>query len=131
MQLFNSTMHALESALNASAARQEALSHNIANVDTPHYKAKEVIFKHELKKALAFQAKKTNAKHIDFKAGNHQTGDYAIRIKNQTIMNNNGNNVDIDREMALLAENQILYNALIERLNGKFNALKTVARGGN
>lgn len=129
MQLFNTTMQSLESALNASAARQHTISHNIANVDTPHYKAKEVIFKHELEKAMTLQARKTNASHIDFKH-NQPTGDYAVRTKNQTTMNNHGNNVDIDREMALLAENQILYNALIERMNGKFNTIKTVAGGG-
>lgn len=128
MQLFNHTIKSLESALNATAARQNVISQNIANVDTPFYKAKEVIFKHELEKAISIQAKKTHSKHIDFKY--HANSDYLIRAKNNTVMNNNGNNVDIDKEMALLAENQILYNALIERLNGKFNAIKTVARGG-
>lgn len=130
MQLFNSTMKSLESALNATTARQDVISHNIANVDTPHYKSKQVIFKNELSKAIAFEAKKTNSKHLNFKHSGAETGDYIIRTKNHTTMNNNGNNVDIDREMALLAENQILYNALIDRLNGKFTTLKTVARGG-
>lgn len=128
MQLFNHTMKSLESALNATAARQNVISQNIANVDTPFYKAKEVVFKHELEKAISIQAKKTHQNHIEFKYNNKS--DYVIKSKNNTVMNNNGNNVDIDKEMALLAENQILYNALIERLNGKFNAIKTVARGG-
>lgn len=128
MQLYNTTMKSLESALHATAARQNVISQNIANVDTPFYKAKEVVFKHELAKAIFLQAKKTNQKHIDFKYNNNS--DYFIKTKNHTAMKNNGNNVDIDREMALLAENQILYNALIERLNGKFNSLKMVVRGG-
>lgn len=128
MQLFNHTMKSLESALNATAARQNVISQNIANVDTPFYKAKEVVFKHELEKAISIEAKKTHQNHIEFKYNNKS--DYVIKSKNNTVMNNNGNNVDIDKEMALLAENQILYNALIERLNGKFNAIKTVARGG-
>ncbi len=128
MQLFNHTMQSLEKALNATAARQNVISQNIANVDTPFYKAKEVVFKHELEKAVAIQAKKTHKRHIDFKY--HTTSDYIIQTKNNTVMNNNGNNVDIDKEMSLLAENQILYNALIERLNGKFNTIKTVVRGG-
>lgn len=128
MQLFNHTIKSLESALNATAARQNVISQNIANVDTPFYKAKEVVFKHELEKAISIQAKKTHRKHIDFKY--HANGDYIIQTKNHTVMNNNGNNVDIDKEMVLLAENQILYNALIERLNGKLNAIKTVIRGG-
>lgn len=129
MQLFaNSTMQSLEGALNASSVRQDVISQNIANVDTPHYKSKQVLFKNELAKAVAFQAKKTNSRHINFSNGNE--GDYAVTTKNNTTMNNNGNNVDIDREMSLLAENQIYYNALVDRLNGKFTTLKAIARGG-
>lgn len=129
MQLFNSTLQSLESALNAAATRQDVISNNIANVDTPHYKSKQVMFKNELSKAIAFEAKKTHSRHVSFKRSN-ENGDYIVNTQTNTTLNNNGNNVDIDREMALLAENQILYNALVDRINGKFNSLKTVARGG-
>lgn len=45
--------------------------------------------------------------------------------------NHNGNSVDIDKEMTELAENQIYYQALVERINGKFNSIKSVLNGGN
>lgn len=44
--------------------------------------------------------------------------------------NENGNSVDLDKEMADMATNQIYFNALTERINGKFNTLQTVIRGG-
>lgn len=47
------------------------------------------------------------------------------------MYSHNGNNVDIDKEMAELAENQIYYNGLVDRINGKFGSLQTVIRGGN
>ncbi|MCY8282095.1 flagellar basal body rod protein FlgB, partial [Bacillus inaquosorum] len=47
-----------------------------------------------------------------------------------TSYQQNGNNVDVDKEMTELAQNQINYQALVERMNGKFNSLKTVLTGG-
>ncbi|PWA13498.1 flagellar basal body rod protein FlgB [Pueribacillus theae] len=130
MDLFSdSTLSALERRLHASSVRQNVISQNIANADTPHYKAKEVIFKDELSKAIGLQAKRTDNRHFNFAATQQNSG-YTVATKNKSIMNNNGNNVDIDREMSLLAENQIYYNALIERINGKFSSLKNVAKGG-
>lgn len=46
------------------------------------------------------------------------------------MFNHNGNNVDIDFEMSQMAQNQIYYNALIDRLNGQFNSIKTVLGSG-
>ena len=50
--------------------------------------------------------------------------------KNQVSYNESGNSVDIDQEMADLATNQIYYNALTERISGKFSSLQNVIRGG-
>lgn len=128
--LSSQTIRALERGLSASSLRNKAIAQNIANVDTPKYKSKDVVFQKELELAKRLQAKKTNAHHIDFSTSTQGNG-YEIRTNTNTVMKNNENNVDIDREMAILAENQIYYNALIDRINGKFSSLKTVARGGN
>lgn len=53
----------------------------------------------------------------------------AVKVSN-TRYNHNGNGVDMDKEMADLATNQIYYNALTERINGKFNTLQSVIKGG-
>jgi flagellar basal-body rod protein FlgB len=128
LSLFSGTIGTLESAVNYSAVKQKAISQNIANIDTPNYKAKNVSFKTELDNELGkIATKKTDYRHFDL-TGEGQNG---IQIRQMaTSFNHNGNNVDLDKEMTELAENQIYYNALVERLNGKFSSLQNVIRGG-
>ncbi|MEK5443138.1 MULTISPECIES: flagellar basal body rod protein FlgB [unclassified Fredinandcohnia] len=131
MKLFSNTIHSLEKALDYSALRQKVISNNIANVDTPNYKAQDVSFKNLLANETESQmrANRTNEKHIEFTSSKRSNN--PLIAKNDTAYNHNGNNVDIDKEMALLAENQIYYNAITQRISGKFNTLKTVVKGGN
>jgi len=131
MNLFGGTINKLERSIDYAATKNNAISTNISNVDTPGYKSKEVIFKDVLNEELnsSLQAKRTNEKHIPFQA--NQESSYRIVTNSNTTYNHNGNNVDIDKEMAELAKNQIYYNSLIDRINGKFGSLKTVVRGGN
>lgn len=129
MKLFSNTVSTLENALNYSSLKQKVVSQNIANVDTPNYKAKEVSFKASLEQALgeSFKATRTDARHYDFGSSKGSTPGVAVKNLNY---NENGNGVDLDKEMADLATNQIYFNALTERINGKFNSLQTVIRGG-
>jgi flagellar basal-body rod protein FlgB len=126
LKIFSSTINSLEQALKYSSTKQKAISHNIANVDTPNYKAKNVTFKTDLSNSM--QALKTNEKHVDFSGG--QSTGVKVNTSTGTLYNHNGNNVDIDKEMASLAENQIYFNAVADRLSSKFNSLKTVIKGG-
>ncbi|GAE24247.1 flagellar basal-body rod protein FlgB [Halalkalibacter wakoensis JCM 9140] len=133
LNLFGSaTFQVLERGLNGAQIRQNAISQNIANADTPNYKAKQVSFKHTLDEVMnnnhSLKANRTNERHLEF-SGN--PNDVMIQTNRQSVYNHNGNNVDIDFEMAELAKNQIYYNALIERMNGRFSSLQTVIRGGN
>lgn len=73
------------------------------------------------------EAVKTDYRHVDFTGSGD---DYSIVSGSDTSYQQNGNNVDIDKEMTDLAENQINYQALVERMSGKFNSLKTVLTGG-
>lgn len=132
MKLFSNTIHSLEKALDYSTQRQKVISNNIANVDTPNYKAQDVSFKNLLSNEMNSQltANRTNEKHFEFTSGRSKNSSF-ITTKNDTAYNHNGNNVDIDKEMASLAENQIYYNAITQRISGKFNTLKTVVKGGN
>lgn len=75
------------------------------------------------------QARTTNERHLNF--GEEENRPYRIVKDASTTYNHNGNNVDIDREMSELAKNQIYYNSLIDRMNGKFSSLQSVIRGGN
>lgn len=130
MNLFSGTISTLENALNYSTTKQKVISQNIANIDTPNYKAKEVSFKAVYNEALSgsLAANKTSQKHTDFKNSRNSTST-VIYIKPVTY-NESGNSVDIDKEMTDLATNQIYYNALTERISGKFSSLQNVIRGG-
>ncbi|QKF33446.1 flagellar basal body rod protein FlgB [Bacillus velezensis] len=128
MDLFSGTIQNLENALGRADIKQKVLTNNIANIDTPNYKAKKVSFRNLLdQETFNLEAVKTDYRHVDFTGSGD---DYSIVSSSDTSYQQNGNNVDIDKEMTDLAENQINYQALVERMSGKFNSLKTVLTGG-
>lgn len=130
MKIFSNTIDMLEKALDYSSTKQQVISQNIANVDTPNYKSKEVMpFKTILNKEIDEQvtAKMTNKKHIPFSSS---SSEYVKIVKNDTRYNESSNGVDTDQEMAKMAENQIYYNALVEQISGKFQTLQSVIKGG-
>lgn len=130
MKLFGGTFQALETSLDYAMLKNRTISNNIANVDTPGYKAKDVDFKQVFSNALTsnMEAKRSHEKHIPFSNDGQA---YSIRNRKHTSYNHNGNNVDIDKEMAELAKNQIYYQSLVDRINGKFSSLQTVVKGGS
>jgi len=130
MNLFSGTVSTLSGALNYSATKQKVISQNIANVDTPNYKAKDASFKATLNESMvqSLSANRTDDRHYELNQSKEATS--TIVSKNQVSYNESGNSVDIDQEMADLATNQIYYNALTERISGKFSSLQNVIRGG-
>ncbi|MGG0790223.1 flagellar basal body rod protein FlgB [Peribacillus simplex] len=130
MELFSNTFQSLENALNYSNVKQKVISQNIANSDTPNYKAKEVnktqSFKAELESSL--ESYRTDERHFTFKSEGSHTSQ--VVMQKNVRYNNNGNSVDVDKEMTELAANQIYYNAVTDRLSGKFQSLQNVIRGG-
>ncbi len=130
MSFFGGTISNLENGLTYSSVKQKTIAQNIANVDTPNYKAKDVSFSKMLSDAQNsyIKANRTNEKHIDF---NTSTATPGVFSYSNDRYRENGNGVDMDKEQASLAENTIYYNALVDRINGKLNSLLTVAKGGN
>lgn len=130
MNLFSNTISTLEHALDYSSAKQKVISQNIANVDTPNYKAKDVSFQAVFQDVMeqSFEANKSDSRHYDFSSRPSRLP--GIINKQNVNYNENGNSVDLDKEMADMATNQIYYNAVTERINGKFNTLQSVIRGG-
>lgn len=130
MKLFSNTISTLENSLNYSSTKQKVIAENIANADTPNFKSKNASFKSTMEAAMdqTLQARKTNSKHLNFKG--ITMSNIAITTDRTTSYHNNGNNVDLDKEMSDLAANQIYYNALIDRISGKFKSLQSVIRGG-
>ncbi|HJF31078.1 MAG TPA: flagellar basal body rod protein FlgB [Sporosarcina psychrophila] len=129
MNIFGSTITQLERGLDFSATKGKVISQNIANIDTPNYKAKNVSFEEVFANAKAntLEAYRTDKRHIDFKSTTTQPGVFNY---SNLRYRQDGNGVDMDKEQADLAANQIYYNAVVDRINGKFSTLQNVIKGG-
>jgi len=132
---FMKTQDILHRSMSVSVIRQEVIADNIANVDTPHFKRREVAFESELNRALhsydpnPFPAALTNNRHIPF----HRPRDYRevkpiVHLDYVTTYRNDGNNVDIDREMVDARRNAMLYTAMARRVSDNFQLLSMVMR---
>ncbi|NLL95809.1 MAG: flagellar basal body rod protein FlgB [Clostridiaceae bacterium] len=118
------TKNNIERGLDAAWLRNDVISQNIANVDTPGYKRKIVQFEEFLNNEM-----KTGR----ISQGKSRLSADGIRITEdptESSYRSDGNNVDIENEMALLAANSLRYNTMIQRMNGDFQKLKLVIRGG-
>lgn len=129
MNLFGGTISHLERGLDFATTKGKAISQNIANVDTPNYKAKNVSFKEVFAnvQANSLEAYRTDTRHIAFKSSTTHPG---VSTYSNFRYRHDGNGVDMDKEQANLAANQIYYNALVDRISGKFSSLQNVIKGG-
>ena len=122
-------VNVLKAAADASWTREEVLTNNIANVDTPNYKRQDVDFTTYLRSALS----RTNGglSSLTNRVNNLNYNDIAIRTytDNSTLSYRlDGNNVDLSTENVELASEQINYNALIDSMNNEFSRFKTVLK---
>ena len=108
---------AMKKSLDLMSTRQSVISSNIGNLDTPGFKASEIDFQGQLREALGAKGQlnlqATNEKHFGPKTSNigSMTAD---PFEELDAAKSNGNNVDVDKEMAKMAENQIMYNATVQ-----------------
>lgn len=120
-------VNVLEKAADASWLRNQAISNNIANADTPGYKRQDVAFESVLKKALGSSRYET----VDAKVGSIKTSQLSPRL--YTDYDNfsyrlDKNNVDIENENVMLAENQLKYQGLITSISQEFSNLQTAMK---
>ncbi len=120
-------INVLDRAADAAWQRNEAISNNIANVDTPGYKRQDVAFESVLQQALG----NNRYESMDDKVANVNLSrlrgrayvdyaNYSYRL--------DGNNVDIENENVMLVENQLKYQGLISSINQEFTNLQTVMK---
>ncbi|NPV09394.1 MAG: flagellar basal body rod protein FlgB [Anaerolineae bacterium] len=124
-------IRALRYALDGLSLRQQAVAQNIANLNTPGYKAARVSFEEELQRRLrgsgdAVDVSLTHPAHV---LPSERPG-VSITRDASTSIRLDGNNVDIDWEMARLAETVINYNTVTELISMKLAILKTAIKGG-
>jgi flagellar basal-body rod protein FlgB len=132
--IFNDyALRALSFALDGLSLRQRATAHNIANVDTPGYKAQHVSFESQLKHVLDGDAHEPGAA-LHTTAPNHLGGRLGVAsplvgiTQRSNDLRNDGNNVDIDLEMTTLAETTQRYQALAQLAGSKLALLKSMVR---
>ncbi len=134
MGLFDSeSLLALKRGLNVASLRQQAIADNLANANVPGYKRKEVNFEEAFQMALGQQGitgQRTDIRHIPIGRQLASEVRPAISRERDVSLRVDGNNVDIDVEMADLAENEIRFQSLAQMVAGRYNNLRNVIREG-
>lgn len=133
-KIFDKTTDVLSAAASNRLLKNNVISANIANAETPGYKAKKMDFE----EALARQADLDGLRKVSTSHQSHLPvgGSISARVKAEIYDNpdaatsNDGNTVDLEKEMTLLKENQIQYKAAIQLINKKLAALKYAASEG-
>ena len=113
--------------------KQKVISGNIANINTPDYKAKDLVFEEELQKAseaskMRLELATTNSKHIkhsQINAVKHPQQPQVIE-KEGLVEQNDGNNVNLDQEMSAMAKNNVMVNAIQSSIKKDANWFRSV-----
>src|SRR5271170_3571911 len=109
-------MRGLERVLDLSAFRHQVIAGNLANIDTPGYRARDLRpFAGEIEQAMA-------GEEPSFAPVAHQIGGLLERP--------DGNNVSVERESLLLAQNQLRFQVAVQFLKAEFHRLSTAINGG-
>lgn len=123
MKVDDKTSQALEMALKFREMRQELITSNIANAETPGYKAKRLDFEEALARALDVDGQMamntSDDEHFDVGSGGFDNLEPEVVEDPSGVVSDDGNTVDREKEMALMAENKIMYDALVQLINKK------------
>lgn len=125
--IFDRTLNGLQRQLDLTWQRNEAITSNIANAETPQYRAVDVNFGNELAQAFERQASplmKTNGQHLDLTA---EQGSFVV-ADISGLTKPDGNNVDIDLQMGRLASNGSTYGNAANLVKKKLSLLRNAIR---
>ena len=114
----------LQAAMSGLAARQRTIANNIANADTPNFKASEVRFEDALKSAITRGQESSAADQSSLNRSVSRSS-----LLDATSTRADGNNIDIDREMELLGEANLNYSALTQVMSSRIGILRNVING--
>lgn len=132
-------MDLVQRSLDAAALSHKVIANNLANVDTPGFKRSDVQFSDKLKRAMETRrtapqhlaAALTDSRHLEF---NEDTAVADVKPEVVTdvtsTLRNDGNNVDIDQEVSLLAQNTVWYQTLSQITQMQFSSLRTAILEG-
>jgi len=129
----NLVANTLSKSLDIAALKQKIAASNLANIDTPGYRAKTLDFKAALKRAASnssysdFGLDKTNSMHY---TENSEGTSLSVGEDSETIPKNDGNNVNLDKEMMDLAEANAVFKVSSRFLINKIRMIKYTLREG-
>ena len=131
--IFSKTiMPAINKSLMATNMRSRAIADNIANISTEGYKRKEVSFESKLNNKLfktSLSGVKTNDKHINIGRNSLKNITPTVYRSNDKNLYSGVNSVDIDTEMAKMADNEILHNFDVKFLSLQYQKLNKAIKG--
>lgn len=119
MELFDVTQKSLEVALHGTELRQQIVSNNLANVNTPGFKRSDVEFGPALAEALQFN---NTTSAVGAVVPN-------VRTDTTSTMRVDGNNVDVDREATYLAQTQLQFSALMAVVTKNLTTMSSIITG--
>ena len=133
--IFGNTMALLERSLNLRARNQKLIVSNLANLDTPNYKAFKMMVDQQTGRPHGsgppMPMTRTHSGHLAPFGVNHETTAVERVDSNPRSIRGDGNTVELETEMSNLAENTLLYNTATRLVANKFNLLKSVIKGGS
>ncbi len=132
--LFDKTFSVLEKSMNLRSQKHNLLVSNIANMDTPNYKAFDILVEEEMRKSLG-EAKitplnRTQPAHIPLMGMADLNGPEIKPVESPRYnFREDGNTMDIDKTMSGLSENGLMYNASAQMISKKFQLLSNAING--
>jgi len=137
MNTFAKTIDLLHRAMDANTVRRQVIANNLANADVPNFKRTDVNFESELKRALDSENKRPALEMNMTRPGhfpNYKERDYRdVQIRRvldyTSTYNNNGNNVDPEKEFMLATQNQMSYTLFAQAAAFEFSQINQVLRG--
>ena len=123
----SSVTNALYEQLNFRGEKQKVISSNIANINTPNYKTKDLIFEDELKSAdNSLKLKQTNSRHItSIDNGLSTINPKLVQVKGLEEQND-GNHVNLDSQMGEMSKNKMLFDAIQSSIKRDSRLFKSV-----
>lgn len=133
-QVFDKTAQALASSLKFRSLKHNVTASNIANAETPGFKAKKIDFEDALARAVDLQGLRglssSDPDHFSVGGGSISKVRADIYDNPDGSTTNDENTVDLEQEMATMQENSILYKAALQLMNKKLGSLKYAASDG-
>ena len=131
INIFGPTYDLLSKVLDLRSQRHTVVSSNIANADTPGYKATRMNFEKELEKMIPdekkIKLKTTDTNHIPKKTDFSSIQGEVIE-KSAPATRPDGNTVDLDKEIVRMSKNQLMYNAVSQVIAKKFRSLYNIIK---